>query len=260
MNQPTLFISHGAPNLALKPQHPAHRFLKNLGRELARPEAVVVVSAHWSARQPTISAVDRHTTIHDFGNFDPRLFDMRYEPAGHPALTESIAGLLRPLGEPVRLAGDRGIDHGAWIPLCLMYPGADIPVVLVAVQPQASPAYHYALGQALAPLRRQNVLVIGSGGLTHNLVGLSRYDHDDAPPDWVVRFADWVQARVAAREVEMLVNYRQQAPFARENHPTEEHFLPFFVAMGAGGLSAAGRRRHSSTTYGTVMMDMYMFS
>lgn len=261
MNQPTLFISHGAPNIVMKPAHAAHQFFKYLGAELPRPDAVVLFSAHWMTAQPTVATTRRYRALYDFGNFDPRLFQLQYAPAGDPALAEEVATLLAAGGEKTHVTANRDLDHGAWIPLSLAYPDADIPVVLASIQPGRSPAHHYAMGRALRPLvRRGNVLLMGSGSLTHNLTGLSRYGHDDDPPAWVTAFADWMEDAIVGRDVDGLLDYRRQAPHARENHPTDEHLLPLYVAMGAAGGSARGQRIHSSTTYGTVMMDMYAFN
>jgi 4,5-DOPA dioxygenase extradiol len=155
----------------------------------------------------------------------------------------------------VRIDATRGLDHGAWVPLMLMYPGADIPVAQLAVQPQSGAAHHIALGRALAPLRKENVLILGSGGFVHNLRRLDW--HGGPEPEWSRAFAGWVHERLMAGDEAALAGYRKLAPHAAEAHPTEEHFLPLFVAMGAGGKAG---RLHTSATFGSLRMDAYAFS
>jgi len=262
---PTLFISHGAPTLAIV-DSPARRFLAGLAAELPRPRAILVASAHFLAARPVLSAAAAPETIHDFGGFGPELEAMRYPAPGDPALAERAAGLLAAAGLPAALHPSRGLDHGAWVPLAVMYPAADIPVVSLAVQPRADAAHHWRLGAALAPLRAEGVLVVGSGAVTHNLEAFfSRRGTEPAPP-WVGAFADWLAAAVTAGDAAALLDWAARAPHAAENHPTTEHLLPLFVAAGAG-LGAAdaaatgggGRVLHRSTEQGVLAMDAYAF-
>lgn len=153
--------------------------------------------------------------------------------------------------------GTRGLDHGAWVPLLLMYPAHDIPVVQIAVQPHRGVAHHIALGRALAPLRAEGVLVMGSGSFVHNLRRLDRRGPDAPEPDWSRAFAEWMDAALMVRDDEALAHYRERAPFAREAHPEDEHLLPLFVAYGAGG---SATRLHSSHTFGSLRMDAYGFA
>lgn len=253
---PALFVSHGSPMLALT-DSPARDFLRGLGQELGKPRAILVASAHWETRVPTFNSVVRNATIHDFGGFPPALFAMRYEPPGAPELAEKAAALLRDAGLPRAIDPARGLDHGAWVPLTLMYPAADIPVLQVGIQSQLDPAHHFRLGQALAPLRADNVLIIGSGSFTHNLSRLRRDDAGTPQPPDVVAFSDWFDDAIKRGRIDDLLNYRTLAPFAVEQHPTDEHLLPLFVALGAGGATA--ERLHSSAMYSSLRMDTYAF-
>jgi len=249
--QPALFLSHGAPDLALA-DSPAHRFLRELGTWLERPDAIVIASAHHEGAGPLVRAPERFTTWHDFGNFDRRLFALRYEPPGVPALADEVLASLRTAGLPA------AADHGAWVPLSLLFPGADIPVAMVSIDPARDAAWHARIGEALAPLRKRNILVIGSGSISHNLraVFSARPGEDRR---WVDGFTTWLADRVAAGDREALLATMATAPDAARNHPTDEHLLPFFVAMGAGGEGAAGTRLHHSYTYDVLAMDAYAF-
>lgn len=261
MTQPTLFISHGAPNLALHTT-PAHEFLSGLGRDLPRPSAILVASAHFATRTPALTSDANPVTIHDFGRgFEAELFAMHYDAPGDPALAARTAKLLEQAGLSATLAAQRGFDHGTWVPLRLMHPAADIPVVQLSVQPHLGPQHHLALGAALAPLRDEGVLIIGSGAITHNLHELfgEGYGLADPAPDWVSDFGEWARDRIEADDRDALLDYRTRGPHAARNHPTDEHLLPLFVAMGAAGAEAHGQRIHSSEQYGVLMMDAYRF-
>jgi 4,5-DOPA dioxygenase extradiol len=257
---PTLFLSHGSPMLALQ-DSPARRFLQGLGKSLARPEAIVVVSAHWETRgAPAVSLAPRPETIHDFGGFPRALFEMRYPAPGAPVAAGRTAALLEQAGMPAVLNSERGLDHGAWVPLSLMYPEADIPVTQLSVVRGASPAEHERLGQALAALRHEGVLVVGSGSLTHNLYEFRGQGIDAPVPQWVSDFEDWTKSRLEASDRAALLNYRNEAPFAEQNHPTDEHLLPLFVAMGAAGPDARATQLHASYEHGVLAMDAYAFA
>jgi 4,5-DOPA dioxygenase extradiol len=255
---PALFLSHGAPTLATSAA-PAADFLRGLSTQLTeRPRAIIVASAHWERSSPRLSAMARNTTIHDFYGFPAPLYTLRYDAPGDPGLAKRAAGLLETAGFTAGLDDQRGLDHGAWVPLIMAWPHTDIPVLQLSIQTQLGPAHHLALGAALASLRDEGVLIIGSGSLTHNL-GQFRGQAEDAPePAWVQAFADWTDAAVTEGRVDSLLVYRALAPQAAQNHPTEEHFLPLFFALGAGG-GGPGRRLHRSTTFGILRMDAYAF-
>jgi 4,5-DOPA dioxygenase extradiol len=255
---PALFLSHGSPMMALT-DSPARDFLLGLGRELGQPSAILVASAHWATREPAFNSVARNTTIHDFYGFPPALFAMRYEPPGAPALAEKALTLLADAGLAGTIDRERGLDHGAWVPLTLMYSAADIPVLQVGIQPELDPAHHLRLGRALAALRKDDVLIIGSGSFTHNLARLRR-DGTEAPqPPDVVAFADWFDNAIAEQRTDDLLHYRTLAPFAVQQHPTDEHLLPLFVALGAGGERPVAERLHTSAMYSSLRMDAYAF-
>lgn len=260
---PTLFISHGAPDLILHPL-PAREFLASLGTSLGarckRPRAIIVASAHYDEGPfPCVTAAAQPRTIHDFGGFDPRLYQMHYPAPGAPEFAVRVVEALTTAGMTARLDENWGFDHGTWVPLMLMYPAADIPVVAVSIHQGADPEYHLRLGRALADLPTDDVLVIGSGTLTHNLGQVAPpADNRDAPA-WVHGFADWTGERLLAGDEAALLDYRAQAPYARENHPTDEHFMPLFVAMGAAGPGWRAECLHSSVTYRSVRMDMFAF-
>jgi 4,5-DOPA dioxygenase extradiol len=252
---PAVFVSHGAPTLAID-DGAAHQFLRGYGEALGRPRAVVVASAHWATSAPAVCAVNTPKTIHDFSGFPRALYQLAYPAPGSPALARRVAELLAKAGIDCALDQNWGLDHGAWVPLLLMYPAADIPVLQIALQPQLGTQHHYALGRALAPLRDEGVLILGSGGATHNLRQLGA--PDTPPPAWASDFSDWLHNTIASGQIETLLNYRALAPKAAQNHPTEEHLLPLLFAAGAGA-GGHGRRVHTSTTYGSLMMDAYAF-
>lgn len=256
---PTLFLSHGSPMLSLL-DAPARSFLAGLGATLPRPRAILVASAHWETAQPTVNAVAVNDTIHDFYGFPQALFDLRYPAPGSPELAARVADLLCAAGLPCRTDARRGLDHGAWSVLRLIYPQADIPVVQVSLQRGPGPAHHLELGRALAPLRREGVLVIGSGSFTHDLHRF-RGQPLDAPdePD-IAPFCDWMDAALRGGRTAELLTYRHRAPYAVDQHPTEEHLLPLYVALGAAGPDAHAERLHASNTYGMLRMDAYAFT
>jgi 4,5-DOPA dioxygenase extradiol len=255
---PALFLSHGSPMLALT-DSPARDFLRGLGETLGRPDAILVASAHWETEEPTFNSVTRNATIHDFYGFPPALFEMRYEPPGSRALAAKAADLLRDADMASAIDNERGLDHGAWVPLSLMYPAADIPVVQVGLQFDLGPAHHLRLGRALAALRADNVLVIGSGSFTHNLSRLRREPANGPQPSDVVAFSDWFDKAITEWRIDDLLHYRTLAPFAVQQHPTDEHLLPLYVALGAAGPGATGERLHSSAMYSSLRMDAYAF-
>ena len=253
---PALFISHGAPTLPFD-DVPARDFLRGLGAQIGRPKAVLCVSAHWDTAAPALNAVPVNGTIHDFYGFPEALYRLRYDAPGAPQLAEQIAGELAAGGHRVMLDPERGLDHGAWVPLLLMYPCADIPVLQLSVQSASTPAHHIALGRALAPLRDQGVLILGSGGFVHNLRELDRTGMDAPEPAWSAAFGTWVHKALIEGRGDDLANYRRLAPEALRAQPTEEHFMPLFVAYGAGG---GATRLHTSTTFGSLRMDAYSFA
>ena len=256
---PALFVSHGSPAFPLS-DVPARRFLETLAGELSeRPKAILVVSAHWETERPTVNSVTVNHTMHDFYGFPKELYEIRYPAPGSAPLAERVRQLLEEEGMPTDVDTGRGLDHGAWVPLRLAFPDAHIPVVQLSVQTRLGPRHHLDLGRAMAPLRAEGVLILASGSFTHDLSSFREYSRAiDAPePEWVTSFADWMEEALADARIEELLDYRRLAPEARRNHPTEEHLLPIFVAIGAGGGGA--RHLHKSSTHGILRMDVYAF-
>ena len=238
---------------------PAGRFLDGLGGTIPRPRAIVVASAHFLTDRPMLGGHPRPHTVHDFGGFPEPLYALRYPASGDPALAARIAERIAAARLPVKIREGHGLDHGIWVPLRRMYPQADIPVVPLSVQPNADAASHYRLGQALAGLADENVLVIGSGGFVHNLAELA-WGRPDAPmPSWARDFRDWMRDRVLAADVHALLDWERQAPQARHAHPTTEHLLPLFVAMGAAEGHTGVRHLHDSHEYGSLALDAFAF-
>jgi 4,5-DOPA dioxygenase extradiol len=256
---PSVFVSHGAPNLVLQ-DAPARHFLEHLGTTLPRPRAIIAVTAHWETEVATAGAAPTPETVHDFGRFDDRLFQIRYPAAGDPALAERASDLLATAGLASRVDPRHGLDHGVWVPLLLMYADADIAVVPFSVQPHLGPAHHLAVGRALAPLRDDGVLILGSGSFTHDLSRFRGRTLDGATPDDVAEFAGWFDTALMEGRTADLLAYRTRAPHAEENHPTEEHLLPLYVALGAAGPTAHAEHLHESATYGVLRMDAYAFA
>lgn len=257
MDLPAIFVSHGAPTLAVA-ENAFTRAWSELGRTLPRPQRILVVSAHWDTPAPAVSAVAQPRTIHDFHGFPGELYEVRYAAPGAPELAQRVHALLTAAGLPCDIDPTRGLDHGAWVPLRWMYPEADIPVTQLSVQSKRSPSHHWALGQALGTLRSEDVLVIGSGGIVHNLRDLDWMNRAGGGAfGWAKTFNDWIVQRLEARAVDDLLDYRRLAPQPTRAHPTEEHFDPFFVALGAGG--PRSRRIELGFDMGSLGMDGYLF-
>ncbi|PMY39025.1 dioxygenase [Pseudomonas sp. GW456-L14] len=252
---PSLFISHGSPMLALDPgaSGPA---LARLAAELPRPKAIVVVSAHWESQDLRVSSNPQPQTWHDFGGFPAALFAVQYPAPGQSELAEQVAQLLRADGLPAQLDDQRPFDHGVWVPLSLMYPQADIPVVQVSLPSRLGPALQTQVGHALSSLRQQGVLLIGSGSITHNLHELDWHAGPESIEPWAKAFRDWMIEKLAANDEAALHDYRHQAPNAVRSHPSDEHLLPLYFARGAGGEFSIA---HQGFTMGALGMDIYRF-
>ncbi|MBS0200023.1 MAG: dioxygenase [Proteobacteria bacterium] len=250
---PALFISHGSPMFALEPGLLGPN-LARLGASLDDVRAIVVVSPHWQTRGMQVTTAPTLETIHDFGGFPEPLYRLQYPAKGAPELAQDIVRMLGDAGFAVAANDHRGLDHGAWVPLRHLHPDADIPVVQVSMPHDLDAETALRLGRALAALRDRGVLVIGSGSLTHNLYEFRQHISD---PEYAQAFADWVNAAVMHRDVEALVDYRRRAPFAERAHPTEEHFLPLLVALGASNDDDAPALIEGGMTYGTLSMDSF---
>ena len=258
MTLPTLFLSHGSPMHAVEPGA-AGKAWEALGRTLPRPRAVLMVSAHWETSVPMLTGNPQPQTIHDFGGFPAELYTLRYAAPGAPALATQTVTLLKDAGITAGVDGCRGLDHGAWVPLKWMYPGHDVPVVQLSLQPAQGTAHHVALGAALAPLAKDGVLIVGSGHTTHNLRDWMANMRRHEPLHYAQHFADWLHERLTAHDTAALIAYRDVAPEAARAHPTEEHFLPLHVAWGAAGNDPRVERIVGGFEAGALSMDSYAF-
>jgi 4,5-DOPA dioxygenase extradiol len=254
---PSVFISHGSPMHALEPGAAGEAW-KALGRRLPRPEAILISSAHWETNLPMLTGSEKPETVHDFYNFPEPLYRLRYPAPGAPQVAKRAQALLKDAGFTAGIDGCRGLDHGAWSPLLYMYPEADIPVVQISVQPALGPGHHVELGRAVAPLARENVLIIGSGHMTHNLRDWSR--GAGAPAPYAREFQQWVKEKLEQKDFDSLVDYRSRSPHGVRAHPTDEHFLPLFFALGAAAGKAKPERVYDAIDSGVLAMDAYVFS
>jgi len=237
----------------------AGRAWAELGRTLPRPRAVLMVSAHWETAVPMLSGNTRPETIHDFGGFPPELYRLAYPAPGAPELATRCVALLKAADVAAGVDGCRGLDHGAWVPLRWMYPDADVPVVQLSVQPGLGAAHHVQLGRALAPLTGDGVLIMGSGHATHNLRDWMANARRSEPLKYAKAFSDWLAAALAAHDTDTLVAWRERAPEATRAHPSDEHFLPLFVAYGAAGAAPQPERVVAGFLNGALAMDSYLF-
>jgi 4,5-DOPA dioxygenase extradiol len=253
---PSVFLSHGSPMHALQPG-PAGEAWQALGRRLPRPRAMLIASAHWETNVPMLTGSARPETIHDFYNFPEPLYRLRYPAPGAPELAQRAQALLRHAGFTAAIDGCRGLDHGAWTPLLYAYPEHDVPVVQLSVQPALGPRHHLNLGKALRPLAEEGVLVIGSGHLTHNLRDWAR--GQGRPEPYAREFQAWVFERLKEKDLEALADYRSRSPHGVRAHPTDEHFLPLFVALGAAQETAQPERIYDAIDAGVLAMDAYVF-
>ena len=252
---PSLFVSHGAPTFAIEPGLAGPK-LTALGRALPRPRAVLVVSPHWMTPSPRVGLVARPQTIHDFGGFDPSLYEITYPVDGHPALAQRALELLRDAGWAAQPDERRGLDHGAWVPLRHLYPAADVPAFQVSLPARLDGDSAWAFGAVLAPLAEEGVLIVGSGSLTHNLAEFRSGATRDEP--YVAEFASWVRDAVVRGDVARLRQTLAQAPHARRAHPTTEHFWPLLVAAGAAASSLPATVIEGGITHGVLSMDAFL--
>ena len=242
---------------ALQPG-PAGEAWAALGRRLGKPRAILIASAHWETRVPALTGAAQPETIHDFYNFPEPLYRLRYPAPGSPQLAGRARALLADAGLGAEVDPGRGLDHGAWTPLLYAYPEHDVPVVQLSVQPALGPRHHLQVGKALRPLGDEGVLIIGSGHLTHNLRDWARGSGEPQP--YAREFQAWVLDRLRRHDHEALADYRAQSPHGARAHPTDEHFLPLFVAVGAAREQARPERLYDAIDAGVLAMDAYVFS
>lgn len=234
--------------------------LQAVAQEVPLPTAVLMVSPHWETDHPTVTTTTQPQTIHDFGGFDRRLYDIQYPAPGSPEVAQWVVEALQQADLPAHTNATRGLDHGAWVPLLHMFPRAQVPVVQLSVQHHLGPQHAYRVGQALAPLAQRGVLIIGSGSITHNLRDWQMaHAYGHGTPSYVNAFADWVYAHTLQRDVQSLLHYRRQNPHAVQAHPRDEHLLPFFTALGAAGEQAQAHAFYRGVSDIVIAMDGYRF-
>ena len=262
MKMPVLFLSHESPMLWDTPSV-ARDFLIQLAKDqdlnLPIPKAVLLVSAHWNTSEVTVSSAANPQVIYDFGGFPEHYYQIKYPAPGEPEIAKQIAGLGSKHGITVNIDETRGLDHAAWIPLGLIYPEANIPIVTLSVQPRASTNHHFQVGAMLRSLREQGVLIVGSGTATHNLGAFfgGKPPAINAPSEsYAKEFIAWIKDHI--NEPERMINYRKEAPNAAKTHPTSEHFLPLIVALGAGHPDT-GACVHETYNYGHFAMASFMW-
>jgi 4,5-DOPA dioxygenase extradiol len=255
-NLPSLFLSHGSPFLAVDPGE-VGVFWNHLAQGLPKPTAILCISAHWYTEGPLLATTERPKTIHDFYGFPEAFYRIAYPAPGAPALAQRALSLLHAAGIEAEPDAEYGLDHGAWVPLRSLYPAADVPVAQLSVQPHRDARWHQRMGAALKPLRDEGVLILASGGATHNLRELQR---GGAPvPAWATEFDEWLADALAAPRTEEVLDWDVKGPNAHRAHPSPEHFLPLFVALGAAGEGARAERIHQGFTMGGLSMAAFRF-
>lgn len=255
MTLPSLFLAHGAPDLPFSTT-PARAFTQTIGQRFSGLRAILVISAHWEARVTTIGTAPAPETIYDFGGFDDRLYGLTYPARPSTDVIGDVAKALDAAGIAHAEDALRGYDHGVWIPMLLAFPKAEVPVIQLSLRWGASAAENYALGQALAPLRDKGVLIVGSGATVHNLRALAREGSPAA--DWSRAFDDWIVSGVESGDVDQLLQFPAAPATARMAHPTSEHLMPLYVALGAGG--GKGTALHRSFSWGSIGITSFAFS
>ena len=256
---PTLFVPHGAPTFALDPGA-AGAVMIDVAAALPKPLAIVIISPHWDTDVVSVGSAETLATIHDFYGFPQALYELIYPATGSLKASHEVIAAIAEAGLPVVEVPSQGLDHGAWIPLRLMFPNADVPVIPVSVQSHLGVQGAYTLGRALAPLVGQGFLVIGSGNTTHNLGDYrSARQNGGKAPAYVHTFPDWLGEKIMQHDISALLDYRQQAPDAMRAHPSDEHLQPLYVALGAAGHMPHIERLHTGISDYVLAMDAYAF-
>ncbi|KAM0946419.1 putative stizolobate synthase [Dioscorea sansibarensis] len=258
----SFFVSHGSPMLSIDESIPARGFFKLWKSQVlqAIPRAILVISGHWETSAPTVNVISGpNDTIYDFYGFPKSMYKLKYPAPGAPELARRVKELLQGAGfGPVKEDKARGLDHGAWVPLMLMYPEANIPVCQLSVQTRKDGTYHYNMGKALAPLRDEGVLVLGSGSATHNLRAVGP---DGSPmASWALEFDAWLTESLINGRHEDVNHYEDKAPHGRMAHPWPDHFYPLHVALGAAGERAKAELIHNSWTNSSISYSSYRFT
>lgn len=256
----TFYISHGSPMLSIDDSLPARHFLKSWKEKVysQRPNSILIISGHWETDEPTVNSVDRCDTIYDFYGFPKPMYQLKYPAPGAPDLAKRVKELLKTSGfNRVHEDKKRGLDHGAWVPLMLMYPEADIPVCQLSIQLNKDAKHHYNMGRALRPLTEEGVLIIGSGSATHNLRNIQP---GDGVAPWAEQFDNWLEDALVSGRYEDVNEYLTKAPHAKMAHPWPDHFYPLHVAMGASGDDSKAELIHRSWSARTLSYSSYKFT
>ncbi len=254
---PSYFFAHGAPSIVLE-DNEYTKLLKEFKDHTPKPKAIVLFSAHWEESVQSIGAAATYETIYDFGGFQDELYQMTYPAQSDLPLVEQIQSLFTKYGIENTRNEKRGLDHGAWAVLKLLYPEADIPVVALSVNRYLTNEQQYQIGKALAELREQDVLIIGSGGTVHNLRKLNW--RSEGIDKWAEQFDNWIQSKVETWDTEALFQYHELAPSAGEAVPTSEHFIPLLLAMGTGDANRNAKLLHRSYQYGNLSLSCWQFN
>ncbi|WP_078410384.1 DODA-type extradiol aromatic ring-opening family dioxygenase [Priestia abyssalis] len=256
---PSLFIAHGAPLLAIENNNYT-KFLNQLGQNLPRPKAVVLFSAHWESKVQQVSRVDQYNTMYDFGGFDPHLYTIQYPAHGNHDIAKEIEDLFTKNSISFENDTTRGLDHGAWIVLRMLYPNADVPVIAMSVNPNLTPDEQYKIGKSLSELRGKGILIIGSGGTVHNLRALKWAD-DGEVDSWALEFDEWLEKQLDNWDLQSLFNYDSLASNASLAVPPygSEHFIPIFYAMGAADNNPKASLLHREFRYGNLSHSVWQF-
>jgi 4,5-DOPA dioxygenase extradiol len=255
---PTLFVSHGAPTLALE-HNKYTEFLGKLNTTLPKPKAIVLFSAHWDSSVQMISSRQQHETFHDFYGFPDEMYRLSYPALGSLPLALEIQQLFTKEGIRAELDDHRGMDHGVWVPLMRMFPQADVPIVPLSVNPRHTPEELYRTGRALRSLREHDVLIIGSGGVTHNLRKIDFRHPDGSPMAFAAGFEEWIQEQLETWNLEALFDYENRTPLAKDAVPTTEHFYPLILAMGAADEGKQAKLLHKQFQFGSLGLTAWMF-
>jgi 4,5-DOPA dioxygenase extradiol len=234
--------------------------LSALAEELARPRAVLVISPHWETEIATVGTTSQLETLHDFGEFDPALYAIQYPAQGSPLAAQEVVAALEAAGLPVRTDTQRGLDHGAWVPLRYLFPRADVPIVPLSIQHHGGPDHAFRVGQSLAPLAEQGWLIVATGNITHNLRDWQQAEMGLAiDSSYAQRFSDWIHAQLIGGDTAALLDYRQRQRDALRAQPRDEHLLPLFTALGAAGAGPQLRAIHRGICDHVIVMDSYAF-
>ncbi|SFC86852.1 4,5-DOPA dioxygenase extradiol [Bacillus sp. OV322] len=257
---PSLFVAHGAPLLAIE-NNEYTQFLQSLGKTLPSPKAIVLFSAHWESSTQKVSDVDEFETIYDFGGFPDALYRIKYPAKGKKEVTKDITDSFTKLGIPYGIDSTRGLDHGAWVVLKMLFPNADVPVISMSVNAHLKPEEQYRIGKSLTKLREKDILIIASGGTVHNLRALKMGNDDGSIDKWALNFDDWLGEHINNWDLESLFNYDSLAPAADMAVPLygKEHFIPIIYAMGAADQERNARLLHRSYRYGNLSHSVWQF-